>query len=158
MAERLSLRLVPSRHLAKMLGGAHLLAATALWLAPLPVGWALGCSLALLVHLALAVRRHAWLDAAGSLIQLELVDDCAVSACSRGGNWERYRIAGSSFVSPPLAVLNLRSGPGHRTRAVLIASDSLDADSFRRLRVWLRWRWRDGSNAPGIAASAALRR
>jgi toxin CptA len=141
-----------------MLGGAHLLAGAALWLAPLPAGWALAASLALFVHLTFAVRRHAWLSAADSPVELELADDCSVSACSRAGNWERYQIIGSTFVSPPLTVLNLRSGVGHQTRAVLIASDGLDADSFRRLRVWLRWRWRGGSSVLAGAGSSPLQR
>jgi toxin CptA len=159
MAERLSLRLVPSRRLARMLGGAYLLTAAALWLAPVPVGWALACSLAVFVHLAFAVRRHAWLSAPGSLIQLDLlVDDCSVWGRSHAGNWKRYRVAGSSFVSPPLTVPNLRSGVGHRTRAVLVAPDSLDPDSFRRLRVWLRWRWRGESSVLGVEPSKAWQR
>ncbi len=146
MAERLSLRLGPSRLLTAMLGSTHILAGGALWLASLPLAWALACSLALSAHLAWAVRLHAWRSDAGALIDLELLDDFSVSVCSRTGPWEHYRIAGSSFVSRPLVVLNLRSGVGRQKRRVLIAADSLDADSFRRLRVWLRWRWRDGTD------------
>jgi len=141
-----------------MFGGAHLLAAAALWLAPLPAGWALACSLALLVHLAFALRRHAWLSGAGALVELEVSDDCSVSACSRTGNWERCQIAGSTFVSPALTVLNLRCRAKRERRAVLIASDSLDADSFRRLRVWLRWRWRGGSSVLAGAGSSRVQR
>ncbi len=147
MVERLSLRLGPSRLLAGLLGSTHILAAGALWLAPLPLAWALACSLALSAHLVWLVRLHAWRSGANALIDLELLDDCSVFVCSRTGAQERYRIAPSSFVSRPLVVLNLRSGVGrHRTRRVLIAADSLDAESFRRLCVWLRWRWRDGAD------------
>ncbi len=146
MVERLSLRLGPSRLLAGLLGSTHILAAGGLWLAPLPLAWALACSLALSAHLVWLVRLHAWRSGAGALIDLELLDDCSVLVCSRTGPRERYRIAASSFVSRPLVVLNLRSGVGRRTRRVLIAADSLDAESFRRLRVWLRWRWRDGAD------------
>jgi toxin CptA len=163
MVERLSLHLGPSRLLAALLGSTHVLAAGALWLAPLPLAWVLAGSLALLAHLAWLVRLHAWRSDAGALIDLELLDDCSVSVRSRTGPWEPYRIAGSSFVSRPLVVLNLRSAVERRTRGVLIAADSLDADSFRRLRVWLRWRWRDGADArvsgatPGPGATNPLR-
>jgi hypothetical protein len=133
-----------------MLGGAHLLVASAVWLAPVPLVWALGCSLAISAHWVWAVRLHAWRSSAGALIDLELLDDCSVSAGSRAGLWEGYRIAGSSFVSRPLIILNLRSGSGWRTRGVPVAFDSLDADSFRRLSVWLRWRWREGASVPAV--------
>jgi toxin CptA len=158
MAERLSLRLGSSRHLTQILGSAHVLAAAALWLAPLPAGLALAGSLALSVHLVWALRRHAWRSAAGSLIELELLDDCSISARSRAGIWEAYRVAGSSFVSPLLTVLNMRPEAGGWTRPVLIMADNVDADSFRRLRVWLRWRCRDGAQVRGAAAPGALQR
>lgn len=148
MAERLSLRLGPSRLLAAMLGSAHVAAGAALWLAPVPVVDALACSVALSVHLAWIVRRHALRTEASALIELEVVDDGSVSVCTRAGLRRAYRVAGSSFVSPLLTVLNLRSEGGRWTHPVLIPADSLDADSFRRLRVWLRWRWRDGERVP----------
>jgi toxin CptA len=151
MAERLSLSLGSSRLLTEILGGAHVLAAAALWLAPLPAGWALAGSLALSVHLAWVLRRHAWRNAAGALIELELLDDCSISARARAGMWEAYRVARSSFVSPLLTVLNLRPEAGGWSRPVLITADNADADSFRRLRVWLRWRCRDGAQVRGAA-------
>jgi toxin CptA len=153
MAEKLSLHLGPSRLLGVLLGSAHVLAAGAVWLAPLPVGCALAASGAFAAHLAWVLRRHAFRSDAGASIELELLDDCSVSVYSRAGVSRAYRIAGSSFVSPLLTVLNLRTGIGHGARTVLIASDSLDADSFRRLRVWLRWRWRDRSSIPAFPAS-----
>jgi toxin CptA len=144
MAERLQLRLRPSRLLAAILGSAHAVAGAGLWLAPLPPACALAGSLALLAHLAWVLRRHALRRGAGALVELELVDDGAVFVSRRDGLRSVYRIAGSTFVSAPLVVLNLRPEAERWTRCVLIAADSVDADRFRRLRVWLAWRWRDG--------------
>ena len=155
MVERLSLRLGPSRRLAAMLAGSHALAAGALWLAPLPLFSTLGCSLAIGAHLLWALRLHAWRTSANALIHLELLDDCSVSVSSRAGPWEFYRISGSSLASLPLVILSLRPGMGWRTRWVPIASDSLDPDTFRRLRVWLRWHWREGENG-GAAQNQPL--
>ena len=124
MVERLSLRLGPSRLLAAMLGGAHVVAAAALWLAPVPVVYALACSVALAVHLAWVVRRHALRTDAGALIELEVVDDGSVSVCTHAGLRRAYRVAGSSFVSPLLTVLNLRSEAGRATQRVLIAANA----------------------------------
>jgi toxin CptA len=156
MSERLALRLGSSRRLAQILGSAHFLAAAALWLAPLPVGLSLTGTLALSLHLVWVLRRHAWRNAAGALIELEFLDDCSILAGSRAGMREAYRVAGSSFASPLLTVLNLRPEAGGRTRSVLILPDSVDADGFRRLRVWLRWRCGEGGRK--VAEPGALQR
>ena len=140
MAEHLSLRLRPSRALMWLLAGVHVLGAGALWLAPLGAVWAVAGSLALGGHFVWVLRQHAWRSAAGSIVELELREDCSVSARSRAGRWLGYEVSGTSFVSPHLTVLNLHADAPWRARSVLITPDSLDADSVRRLRVWLRWR------------------
>jgi len=152
MVERLSLRLGPSRLLAAVLAGAHVVAGAALWLAPVPVTYALACSVVLSVHLVWVVRRHALRTDDRALINLDLTDDGSVSVCTRAGLLRAYRVAGSTFVSPLLTVLSLRSETAPWTRRVLIPADSVDPDSFRRLRVWLRWRW------PGLAGRRAAAR
>jgi toxin CptA len=151
MAERLSLRLGPSRLMVAVLGGAHLVAAAALWLAAVPLVYALVCSVALAVHLAWVVRRDALRADSHALIEMDVNDDGSVFACTRAGVRREYRVSGSSFVSPLLAVLNLRIEGRRWTRHILIAADSVDAESFRRLRVWLRWRWRDEAEDGGLA-------
>jgi len=152
MVERLSLRLGPSRLLAAVFAGAHVAAGAALWLAPVPVIYALVCNVVLSVHLVWVVRRHALRADARALIDLELTEDGSVSVCTRAGLRRAYRVAGSTFVSPLLTVLSLRSETAPWTRHVLVPADSVDPDSFRRLRVWLRWRW------PGLAQPRAAAR
>lgn len=151
MAERLSLRLGPSRLLAAVLGGAHLVAAAALWLAAVPVVYALVCSVALSVHLVWVVRRDALCIDSHALVELDVDDDGSVFASTRAGVRRDYRVCGSSFVSPLLAVLNLRTEGRRWTHHILIVADSVDAESLRRLRVWLRWRWRDRPEDGGPA-------
>jgi len=152
MAERLFLRLRPSPVLAALLASVHALAAATLWFAPLSLAFALPGSLALLAHFAWTARRHAFHRGGGAVVELEFGSDGAVSAASPAGLIRVYRIAGSTFVSAQLVVLNLRPEAGRRARSVLIAPDSVDADSFRRLRVWLTWRWAEGQS--GISARA----
>ncbi len=158
MAERLSVRLGPSRVLAVMLGGAHVVAAAALWLATLPVVYALACSVALSAHLAWVVRRHALRADPHALIELDMIDDGSVAVCMRGGLRRAYRVDGSSFVSPLFTVMNLRPEAGRWTRHVLIAADGVDADSFRRLRIWLRWRCREGTKGSLTQSRMTTRR
>jgi toxin CptA len=147
MAERLGLRLGSSRILTGILGGAHILAAGALWVAPAFPAWALAGSLVLAAHLGFALRRHAWRSDPRALVELELLEDGSAAARSRAGEWKTYRIAGSSFVSAQLTVLNLSPDHGRGRRAALITADNVDPDGFRRLRVWLRWRC-GGGGAP----------
>jgi toxin CptA len=152
VAERPFLLLGPSRLLASALGGAHALAAAALWLTPLPFAWRLAGSLGLAGHLAWSLRRHAWRTAARSVVELELRDDCSILARPRAGGWVDYQLDGGSFVSPLLTVLRLRPEARRLVCSVLITPDSLDPDSFRRLRVWLRWRYRSPADKRAVAA------
>jgi toxin CptA len=137
MHERLSLTLRPSGSLAWLLSAAYALAAIAIWLAPFASVLSLAGTLVLAGALVRDLRRHAWLTAAAAVVALDLREDCAVTAFSRGGEEREYQITRSSFVAPFLAVLNLRCEAWPRARFVLVVPGSLDADSFRRLRVWL---------------------
>jgi len=102
--------------------------------------------------LAWSLRRHAWRTAASSVVELELRDDRSISARSRAGDWVDYQVEVGSFVSPLLTVLRLRPKARRLVRSVLITPDSLDPDSFRRLRVWLRWRYRGPADKRAVAA------
>ena len=70
---------------------------------------------------------------------MELGEDGIVSWKNRYGTWREERLGASQFVSPVLAVMELRDDEDHARRLVLMA-DSMPAEEFRRLRVWLRWR------------------
>jgi toxin CptA len=139
MNERMSLQLLPSGALTWVLTGAHAVSGVALWLAPLAVAWSLAGSLALAGALFLALRQHARLQAAASVVGLDLREDCSVLAHLREGTAHEHQVARSTFVSPYLTVLSL-TAPCRRARFVLIMPDSVDAETFRRLRVWLLYR------------------
>lgn len=151
MAERMLLRLRPSRALTWLFAGGHALGAAALWLTPFAAVWSLAGSLALAAHLVWILRKHTWRNAAGSVVELELRQNCSVSLLTSAGRWVDYQVSRATFVSPLLTVLDLRAEAGHRRCSVLIAPDSLDADSFRRLRVWLRWRCGGQADRSGAA-------
>lgn len=140
MSGTLRVQLSPSRQIAAALLAAHVLASASLWLSPLPAWPALGLIAALAAHAAISVRRHAFLDSAEALVELELRDDGTLSACTRAGQWLACELAGTGFVSSALAVITLRAEGERRVRSVLVAPDGMERDAFRRLRVWLRWR------------------
>jgi toxin CptA len=134
---------------------AHGIAALAAWLTPLPVAVALGGSCVIVGSLIWSLRRHAFRNVKGSVIELDIREDCTVSARLSGEeDWSEYRIDAASFVSAVLTVVSLRSETGRRRVIAMIAGDTLDPNQFRRLRVWLRWRCRKAASAPSPATDS----
>jgi hypothetical protein len=154
MSGTLRVQLAPSRRIAAALLAAHMLAGASLWVSPLPAWAALTLIAMLAAHAAISVRRHAFLDADGALLELELRDDGTLSACTREGRWLACELVGSGFVSSAFTAITLRADGERRVRSVLIAADCMERDAFRRLRVWLRWRGSGnaGSNDPAVQA------
>jgi toxin CptA len=95
-----------------------------------------------------SVRGHAFRNAPRSVVELELYEDCTLSARTADGSWLQCRMVGSSFVSRVLTVLNLRTEGAWGVRSVLISADCVEPDAFRRLRVWLEWRCGGKVGAP----------
>ena len=140
MNRPLRLRLRSSPRLAAVLLAAHVAAAAALWASLLPVALSIAGSMAVAASAAWSMRGHAFRSAPSSVVELELYEDCTLSAGTVDGRWVRCRLIGSSFVSRVLTVLNLRSEDAWGVRSVLISADAVEPDAFRRLRVWLQWR------------------
>lgn len=98
---------------------------------------------ALLILLVLAslfyhMRQEAWLSAGSSNRQLVLEgDQLLLTGCN--GDQMHVRILADSLVTPFLTVLVVLPHSAIFTRSIVIMPDSLDAESFRCLRVWLRW-------------------
>lgn len=134
----LGLRLKPSRRLAAALAAAHLACAGLLW--PLALAFWLKLALAggLGASLIWRLRRDAFLVARSSILSLIVREDCSCTMGRLDGEWEQGILLGSSFVSPGLVILNIRSDARMRLRHVVLSSDSLDREDFRRLRVLLK--------------------
>jgi toxin CptA len=139
-ASRLEIRLAPSRQLAGLLVGSHVLAGTGLLASRLPAARAAAALLVLALSLAFSLRRHAWLASARSLVLLDLSDALEVEAVDRSGRSRDGTVLGTTFVAPWLIVINLKLERSRCPRAVVILPDATDRESFRAARVWLRWR------------------
>lgn len=131
-----------SRCLAAVLIAVH--GAAAATLVPLAIpGWA-QAALALLIAASLwrALRRHAWLTSRASVTSIELREPgwAMVETGPRGR--EEARILGTTYISALLCVVNLRVAGRAFARHAVLVPDNVDADSFRRLRVALRWGYR----------------
>ena len=130
----------PSRFLAVVLALAHGAAIAVVMMVDLPP-WAKFIAAAiLLVHLLVVVGHQALLLGADAAMAIEISSDNKVSVQTRADGWSEYEVLGSTYAMPWLTVLNLQQSDSGLVRRVTILPDSLHADEFRRLRVWLRWK------------------
>lgn len=135
----IAIHLRASWRLTLLLGVAAGAAILSLWplALPLPVKIVLGAAV------AAGFLLHLWRDALrrlpGSVVTVELADDGCVLT-DRAGRVRRGTLRGDSFVSSFLTVVNCRLPGRPRRVSVVILPDAADAEEFRRLRVWLRWK------------------
>lgn len=133
----LNIRLSPSRNLFAALASIHLGSVACLLASDLPAMLAWPAAVAVLLLAARCIREHAAASAGRAIVHL---------AWDRGGRWRLIqrdgrvvdaRLDQGTYVHPLLVALALRDADG-RTRRVMVVSDRIDAQDFRRLRVRLR--------------------
>lgn len=119
---------------------AHGAAIATVFLVSIPLWFKIAATAALLVHLPVVVARRALLLAPDAVMAIEISTDNKVSAQMRSSGWEEYEVLGNTFVMPYLTILNLQQAGGRAIKRVALLPDSLHAEDFRKLRVWLRWK------------------
>ena len=126
--------------LAAFLALAHGAAVAVVLLVPIP--WWLQCASAacLVLNLFVVVHRHALLLGAKSVVAIEIDSDNTFSGQSKRGTWTEYAVLGNSYVAPNLTVINLQHTRSDAKKRITILPDSMNADDFRKLRVWLKWK------------------
>jgi toxin CptA len=90
-------------------------------------------------HLLVVVRRQALLLTPDSAVAIVIGSDNKLSIQARHGEWREYTVLGDTYVASYLTVMNLEQIDSHAVKRVAILPDSVDAEDFRKLRVWLRW-------------------
>jgi len=148
----LSIQLQPSRQLAILLSLAHCTAAGVFWPLALPAVVKIMITLSLAVSLYYYLRRYAWLVSSQSVMALHLTGRNHCKIITRAGKSIDTVIDASTFAAPYMTVLCLQVKRPHRYRTVVILPDSIDANSFRRLRIWLKWKWQADSVSKGNQA------
>ncbi len=106
---------------------------------------AAGLGLSAVEHLRRALHRSPL-----AIVEVELDAEGRAAVAGPAGGWSPARLVDAAVPAPWLAVLVLRDADGRRRSAVVLP-DGVEADAFRRLRVWLRWRVpgaADGGNNP----------
>lgn len=130
----------PSRYLAAMLITAHGSVCAALIPLTLPLWAKLALAFSVLFSLGYHLQRKAWLSAPSACVAMTLEGD-QVALTMRDGARLDGPIARDSLVTPWLTVLNVLPQDARFVRSVVILPDSMDAESFRQLRVWLKWKY-----------------
>lgn len=138
----------PSYRLAAILSLAHLAAAGLLGLLELPLVIKAIAAAALVFSLIYYLRQDALLAASDAVVVLVLSDEMQCILTTRSDELIVCSILGSTFVAPYLTVLNLQPVGKFFTRSVVILPDGIDAEEFRQLRVWLRWKWKNSKERP----------
>lgn len=136
----LSITLRPSYLLAALLVVMHALAMTSVWLVPLALAMKIGTAVLLASTLTLSLRQHVQRAGRRSVRAIRLNAECEISLQGQDGTWQKATLQPSSFVSPYLSVLNFQLEGEKRVRHVVVLPDAVDAEQFRQLRVWLRWK------------------
>ena len=139
IALKISLR--PSRILAAILVAAHGGAIAVIVIVDMTLWLELIAITALAVNLVAALRRTALLLAPDSVVAIEIGSDDTLSIQTRrGSRIDECEVLASTYVAAFLAIINLREPETRAIRHVVLLRDSIDAEDFRRLRVWLRWK------------------
>lgn len=142
----LKISLKPSRRLAATLVVVHLAAAAAIFAVEIRIVLKVAVALMIAASCAAYLYGPVLLRNAEAIVELEIGEGAALSFQTRRGEWREGALLGSSFVAPYLTVLNIAVPERWLARHVVILPDGIDAEEFRRLRVWLRWRVGTESN------------
>jgi toxin CptA len=137
LSDSLRVTLRPSRTLTTVLAAGHGLAivAAAVGLPPLAaLIVAVGLGLSALHHLRVAAHRSPLAVAA-----VEVSADGRLALADPDGSWLPAEPRRAAVPAGWVAVLVARDAGG-RSRSIVVLPDAADADAFRRLRVWLKWR------------------
>jgi len=141
----LTVHLKLSRQLTIILSLSHFVAANALWPLVLPFTVNLVSVAIVLISLIYYLKKDALLSARNAVVAFELSDEMQCTLTTQSGESIVCTIQGSTFVAPYLTVLNLKPENQFFTQSIVILPDNIDTEVFRRLRVLLRWKWRDAN-------------
>ena len=139
----LLVRLQPSYYLLALLCLAHAAAGLVLWPLALPLGVKAVIAVLLIVSLIYYVRKDALLVAQNAVVILTLTDEMSCTLIARSGQSMACSLSDSTFVAPYLTVIDLQPVDSFFMRSVVILPDSMDMEEFRRLRIWLQWKWKN---------------
>lgn len=136
----LKITLRPSWLLAGILTLAHAAAIAVVLLVGIPLWIKIIATAVLIAQWLIVVRQRALLRGPNVALAIEITSDHEINLRTRASGWREYDVLGYTYVTPYLTILNLRQSGDRTTSHVALLPDSLEAEDFRKLRVWLRWK------------------
>jgi toxin CptA len=130
--------LKPSRMLAVILLIAHAVSGVLIMILPLAL-WLKLVGIAIIVLASFYyVRRYALLRTPTAVRELRMLSDGRLEIFQ--SDWQSAKLVGEQFIHPMLTIIRCRTETDRWPVSIVILSDMLDAESFRALRVRLKWR------------------
>ena len=134
----LAISLRPSRRLMTILIIAHAASGFLLAMLPLPLWLKFAGTLIVLIAAWHSVRHHALLNTRNAVRELRMSPDAKLDVLR--ADWQSARLTGEQFIHPFLTIIRCRIENRRWPIAIVIVPDMLDAESYRALRVRLKWR------------------
>jgi toxin CptA len=104
---------------------------------PLPI-WLKSAGLVIVLIAAWQyVRHYALLNTKNAVRALRMLPDAKLDILRT--DWQSARLTGEQFIHPFLTIIRCRVESRRWPIAIVILPDMLDAESFRALRVRLKW-------------------
>lgn len=132
-------KLRPSGLLAFLLVLLSLFALVSLWLLPLPTALKLALTVILLTWGGYCLLLGAYLRLGRSCVAFRLDNSEEIVLVLRNGIHMPGRLSPDCLVTPYLVILNVVLSERRGTHSLLVMPDTMGADSFRHLRIALRW-------------------
>ena len=139
MGMQLSYKLRPSRSLALLFVLLCVLSLVSIWMLPLPVAGLLVLTLIVLCWAAYYLLLDANLSRGRSCVAFRLEGQDEIVLVLRSGTHLSGRVSADSLVTPFLVILNVALKERRGRRSLLVMPDTMGAESFRHLRVALKW-------------------
>jgi hypothetical protein len=132
-------KLRPSRFLALLFVFLVALALVSLWLLPLLTSELLALTALVMFWSGYCILLNANLRMGHSCVAFRLEDQEEIVLVLRDGRHLSGRLSPDSLVTPYIVILNVVLNEQRRVRSLLVLPDAIGVESFRRLRVALRW-------------------
>lgn len=97
-------------------------------------------SILIIISLVYYLRKDALLLAKNAVTELTLTEKNQCTMTTRSNAIIICTILNNSFVAPYLTVLVLQPEGNFFADSIVILPDGIDAEAYRQLRVWLRWK------------------
>lgn len=138
-AKPIHLDLRPSASLAWTIGLACALCCIVLLLLPIHAGLKVLLMAVIVASSVYFIRRHARLSLMKSIVGLNFNAETGLQLDFNDGTRQEAKVLEHSFVAPYLTVLNMQTLEDGKCISLILVPDNVEPDSFRQLRVWLRW-------------------